>query len=290
MSSPAHTRLRHALSGLLALAATTAGAANPEPWTPARIASTKFESHAAFDPVTHEFYFVRSNPDFLGWRLFVTHCTRHGWSKPKPPAFAGDGVEADPWFTPDGKSLYFISTRSSDGVFRADLDIWVTDRIEGNRWQSPRRLPAPVNSEAQEWFPRLASDGWLYFGSARPGGFGKNDIWRAQREGDDWRVENAGPAFNTAGQEYEVEFSPDGTQAILMADDRFHVLTWADGAWQPRQLFATIVNAGEVIGAKYSPSGRSLLYSRDLHDARSGEFFIWRIQGEESWPPDCQQK
>jgi hypothetical protein len=74
-------------------------------WAPAAIASGQFESHGAFDPRVRDFYFVRSSPKFEGWRILVSHCGADGWSKPEPPAFAGDGVEADPWFTPDGRTL-----------------------------------------------------------------------------------------------------------------------------------------------------------------------------------------
>ena len=68
--------------------------ADVRPWKPAGISSPLFESHAAFDPRTGELYFVRSSPAFEGWRIFVSRCTPSGWSEPKPPAFAGDGVEA----------------------------------------------------------------------------------------------------------------------------------------------------------------------------------------------------
>ena len=87
---------------------------------------------AAFDPLSSDFYFVRSSPKFEGWRILVSHCGREGWTAPQDAPFAGDGVEADPWFTPDGRTLYFISTRSTDGVKRKDLDIWRVDR--GARW------------------------------------------------------------------------------------------------------------------------------------------------------------
>src|SRR5687768_7703997 len=76
--------------------------AEVRPWRPVGISSLQFESHAAFDPRTGDLYFVRSSPAFEGWRILVTQCTEKGWSEPKPPAFAGDGVEADPYFTPDG--------------------------------------------------------------------------------------------------------------------------------------------------------------------------------------------
>src|SRR5215510_1086529 len=95
-----------------------------EAWKPAGISSPQFESHAAFDPLTGDFYFVRSSPAFEGWRILVSHCGPSGWSKPESWALAGDGLEADPWFTADGNTLWFISSRSTDGVKRKDLDLW----------------------------------------------------------------------------------------------------------------------------------------------------------------------
>ena len=196
-----------------------AHATNIAPWAPRGISSPQFESHAAFDPRNGDLYFVRSSPQFEGWRILVSRCSKQGWSEPAAPEFAGDGVEADPWFTSDGSSLYFISTRSTDGVKRKDLDIWRVDRSAEGRWGSPTRLPEPVNSTGQEWFPRLAADGWLYFGSSRPGGLGKTDIWRARADAQGrWTASNLGPAINTEGDEYEPLVSPDGSSMIVMAD------------------------------------------------------------------------
>src|SRR5262249_39306746 len=94
---------------LLATTAAQAEAPRVESWTPAGISSPQFESHPAFDPLTKDFYFVRSSPKFEGWRLMVSTCTDQGWSPPRSPGFAGDGVEADPWFANGGHTLYFIS-------------------------------------------------------------------------------------------------------------------------------------------------------------------------------------
>ncbi len=46
------------------------------PWAPPGISSPQFESHGAFDPLTSDFYFVRSSPKFEGWRILVSHCGR----------------------------------------------------------------------------------------------------------------------------------------------------------------------------------------------------------------------
>jgi len=234
-------------------------------------------------------YFVRSTPQFSGWRILVSRCAPGAWSTPEPPSFAGDGVEADPWFTPDGGSLWFISTRSTDGVKRKDLDIWRVDRDASGKWGVPQRLPEPVNSTGAEWFPRLAADGWLYFGSDRPGGLGRTDIWRARVDASGkWSVENLGPAINTAGDEYEPLPSADGKRMIVMADGGLYETRALDAGWAPRVKLGPDVNQnGSEIGALLSPSGRSLLFSRDTKGPDSGEFFLWQEQGSEAWPPEC---
>jgi WD40 repeat protein len=278
----------HFLNGLAALLAAATLRAGVEAWTPPGISSPQFESHAAFDPLTGDFYFVRSSPSFEGWRIFVSHCGETGWSAPAPPVFAGDGLEADPYFTADGRTLYFISSRSTDGVKRKDLDIWRVDRDSAGAWGVPMRLPEPVNSTGAEWFPRPAPDGWLYLGSKRPGGLGGNDIWRARQEGGRWIVENLGPAINTAGDEFEPLPSPDGSRLIIMADGGLYESKRTPDGWAPKVKLPPEVNVnGTEIGAVFSPSGRTLLFARDTRGPASGEFFVLREGPAEPWPPAC---
>jgi len=274
----------------LAVGLVAAGAASDvRPWKPARISSPQFESHAAFDPRTSDLYFVRSSPQFSGWKILVSRCTGTGWSTPEPPAFAGDGVEADPYFTDEGRTLYFISTRPVDGAKRRDLEIWRVDRDDKGAWGAPTHLPEPVNSPGAEWFPRPSADGWLYFGSDRPGGLGATDIWRARLGATGaWTVENLGPEVNTPGDDYEPLPSPDGTRLILMADGDLFETRRTETGWAPRTKLGPEVNQpGMEVGPLFSPSGRSLLFARDTLGPDSGEFFVWHEQGPEAWPPDC---
>lgn len=258
-------------------------------WSPTGVSSELFESHAAFDPRTSDLYFVRSSKSFSGWRILTSRCEGKAWTKPMAAPFAANGAEADPWFTPDGKSVYFISTRITGSLKSKDLDIWRADRADDGSWSEPVRLPAPVNSGEAEWFPRLAPDGWLYFGSNRPGGYGKNDIWRARETSPGhWTAENAGPAINTAGDEYEPLPSPDGKRLVVMADGGLYESRMTPSGWSPRIKLGPEVNVnGSEIGALFSPTGRSLMFARDTGEPRSGEFFVWQPQGPEAWPPAC---
>ena len=284
---------RHSLLLLLMVAAPVAAAsghapAAVQPWTPAGVSSGLFESHPAFDPLNGDLYFVRSSKSFSGWRILASHCNGKAWTAPVPPSFAGAGLEADPWFTPDGRRLYFISSRANVGMHSNDLDIWRVDRSADGRWGTPVRLPAPVNSDQAEWFPRAAPDGWLYFGSNRAGGAGKNDIWRARESASgQWVVENV-KAVNTVGDEYEPLPSPDGKRMIVMADGGLYESRLGPAGWSARVKLGPQVNVnGTEIGALFSPSGKSLLFARDTGEAKSGEFFVWHADGHESWPPSC---
>lgn len=253
------------------------------------VSSSLWESHPAVDPATGDLWFVRSDKMFSGWHIFTSHCRDGRWSEPRPMPIAGRGLEADPWFSPDGRSLWFISTRSSGSESSAALDIWRVQRNAKGVWQAPERLPSPVNSDAAEWFPRPAADGWLYFGSRRPGGLGKDDIWRARREvGGDWRVENAGPGLNSADAEYEFQPSPDARWGILATDKgMYRVVAESDG-WHRAEKFAHEINAnGTEIGPMITPGGDGFVFSRDAGGNVSGEFFLASFEKKTRWPSRC---
>lgn len=274
---------------MLALLLAAGAAPVVEPWTPKGVSSDQFESHAAFDPWNSDLYFVRSNPDFTGWRIKFSHCTASGWSEPEDPPFAGDGVEADPWFEPDGRTLWFISSRTTDGIKGRGTDIWRVRRDASGRWGTPERLPDAINSPAYEWFPRLGRDGWLYYGSGRPGGLGKTDIYRARQDGaGTWISENLGPDINTPGDEYEPLPSPDGKRLIVQAGDSYFESRKTAKGWAPKVKLGPEINVnGSEIGATFSPSGRTWMFARDAKDGRSGEFFVVRTGAAENWPSKC---
>ncbi len=77
---------------------------------------------------------------------------------------------------------------------------------------------------------------------------------------------------------------------ILMADGGLYETRRAStgAGWSPRVKLPAEVNVnGSEIGAVFSPSGKSLLFSRDTKGPDSGEFFLLREGGREAWPPEC---
>lgn len=241
-----------------------------------QISSEMWESHPAIDPLTGDLWFVRSDSSFSGWRILVSRCKNGTLQPPVESPFAAAGIEADPYFSKSGTDFYYISSRNSGSKSSTDLDIWHVKRTPKGKWSEPEELPEPVNSKFAEWFPRPDSDGWLYFGSHRSGGVGKDDIWRARVNPDGkWTVENAGPVINTPDAEYEFLPSPDGKWALLATDKGLYRVDRGPGGWTHRSRLNNEINAtGTEIGPMLLDAGGSFLFSRDAGDKKSGELFI----------------
>jgi len=243
--------------------------AAPTIFAPGVISTGDYESHPAFTPDGSTLYFLKNSPGFDFWTIFVSRYAQGHWSTPQLAPFSGQYKDADPFITADGKHFFFISDRPVPGKAHRDLDIWTMDWL-GDRWSEPRNLGAPVNSEGHEWFPTVAADGTLYFGSDRPGGKGKTDLYRARLiDGKYAEPENLGDAINSAQEEYEPYIAPDQSFLIFMADNRdgrsdsdIFVSYQCHGAWTKAVPVGGGVNsAANEYSPKISPNGRIFFWT-----------------------------
>lgn len=282
---------------LAMLAGCTAAADTPAPmvatlWTPAAISGPGYEASPTFAPDGQTMIYLAADKDFQNYRLMQSRCEKGAWGKPVPPPFAMPlpVIEADPFITPDGQRLYYISSRHAPE--RQDFDIWYVERTIDGGWGEPRRLPEPVNSPAAELLPRTDADGRLYFGSDRAGSAGGGDIYVATevRPGE-WTVANPGAPVSGGGHEYEAEISRDGKTMVTVSDrgDRSHLYRY-------RREGERWIETGRIpadpaqfqVGPLLSPKGDRLLFAQ-RHGDRSGEMFLIDLVADpdRSWPPAC---
>jgi Tol biopolymer transport system component len=91
-----------------------------------------------------------------------------------------------------------------------------------SEWSEPVNLGPLVNSAFADEGPAISEDGLsLYFTSTRPGGFGGQDIWVAQRHdrAAAWGAPvNLGPTVNTAANENAPAFSRDGHRMFFVSN------------------------------------------------------------------------
>src|SRR6185295_7265360 len=194
----------------------------PEPTVFAEgiISTGDYDSHPAFTPDGKTLYFLRSDPNFSFWTILVSRFENGRWRTPQVAPFSGQYSDADPFITPDGSRFYFISNRPVAGKSKPDLDIWVMEKV-GPGWSQPRNVGAPVNSPGSEWYPTIAANGTIYFGSDREGGKGRTDIYRSRLvDGKYTEPENLGDAINSQFEEFEPYISADESFLIFMAGGR----------------------------------------------------------------------
>jgi Tol biopolymer transport system component len=183
------------------------------------ISTGDYETHPAFSPTGDTLYFLKCLPDANFCSICVSYNKNNRWSSPQIVSFSGKFTDVDPFVTKDGNTIYFVSNRPviEGEPVKEDWDIWKTER-SSTGWDKPVHLDSPVNSSASEYFPTIANNGNLYFGSSRNGGKGRADIYVSKFENNVYSApENMSDSINTPDNEYEPFIAPDESYIIFMA-------------------------------------------------------------------------
>jgi Tol biopolymer transport system component len=117
--------------------------------------------------------------------------------------------------SPDGRTALWFSRNRPGGA--GGYDIWMSRRSEPG-WAPA--TPVSFNSSGRDFDPAFSRDGRaVYFCSDRPGGIGKDDLYRVAVTPEGFGApENLGPKVNSAGNEYAPMLSPDGKRLLFSSD------------------------------------------------------------------------
>jgi len=150
----------------------------------------------------------------------ISYKTKDGWSFPsnqKIKNFHNQSQYANYLITTDGQYLLMaIEKKDSYG----ELDLYVSKRINDNKWDSPINLGPTINTIGNDYSPFLAADGVsLYFSSEGHSGYGTADIFVTKRLDDTWtnwsKPQNLGPIINTAGMDSKYNIPASGEYAYF---------------------------------------------------------------------------
>lgn len=157
-----------------------------------------------------------SRGDFHDARIWAAARDGRGWSVPVPLAIGdGDWRDSDPWLTPDGRWLYFVSNRPAPGraTGRDDLDLWRAPLRDG-RPGTPEHLAA-ASSPGEELGPEVHG-GALVFNSTRSGGPAALALYRSPLvDGLPSSPVAMPPPFNDGLAQGDLTFSADGRIALF---------------------------------------------------------------------------
>lgn len=216
-------------------------------------------------------------------------------------------TEGCPIEAPDGESLYIMSTRGPGG----DQDIWVAPATANGQFAAPRMLPAPINTDANDFCPTPLRGKALLFVSNRGGtdaygtaACGGGDIYltRQSPATGDWAAPrnlgcqaNGGP--NGTGTEYGPSILETDTGTLLFYSSGGLAGSGSQDIYVSRQLRDGGFGIGEPVGPLNSGTddmmpnvrkdGREIVFASSRSDGY-GAFDIWsstRSSVADTWSP-----
>lgn len=115
-----------------------------------------------------------------GSDLYIAQKSNGHWSKPQNLGGKINSAydETNPFLSQDGRSLYFSS---NNVIGMGGFDVYKATYSDYKKeWSEPANMGVPINSSRDETDFRLDREGSkAYFASARPGGYGKRDLYVA---------------------------------------------------------------------------------------------------------------
>jgi len=252
----------------------TAPGKAPALFAPGIVSTGLYERDMAVAPNGGELYFT-----IMGGFSVILRCrqVQGRWEGPEVAPFSGGPVvmDAEPALSPDGKRLFFLSTRPKDGSAPkpgwVNQDLWVVERTD-HGWSEPRNLGEQVNSEEEEFYPSVTRDGTLYFTRGKDKGK-VSEVWRARWDGKGFtKAERLPDVINGAGPVFNACISPDERMLVFCAAERKgslgasdHWISFrkADDTWtEPKNLGEPFNGQGlQAISPSFSSDGKYFFFA-----------------------------
>jgi outer membrane protein OmpA-like peptidoglycan-associated protein len=197
--------------------------ANPQPVSPRPVSAGLNTTPSQYFPVLtadeQTLLFTALKPEG-DEDLMVASFNGEVWSAPVSlsPDINTPENEGTASLAADGRTVVFTACQNRRGFGGCDL---YQSRKTGDVWSSPTNLGPNINTGNYESQPSLSADGRrLYFVSDRPGGQGRRDIWRSNRDADgNWQTPvNLGQPVNTAFNEASPFIHANG-QSLFFASE-----------------------------------------------------------------------
>ncbi len=238
-------------------------------------------STAVFSPDGNEVYWAPMvtfpGAIYSNGGLLVMRRVDGRWTPPAWASFSGPGLGDDvPFFSADGKRIYFISRRPLPGETRNGSEkIWYADRTSAG-WSEPRPLDPNVNSVDKHWQFSLDGRQNVYFAGRAPGGMGATDIYLARFTGDGYeKPVNVGEPINSGGIDDTPFLGPEGSYLLFSREfDLWVSFRDAQGTWSEPVNLGPEVNSPSIELCPIVTADGKYLFFLSQRDGESHAYWV----------------
>ncbi len=261
------------------------------------IISTKENSEfdLAFTPDGKTVFFTR-RVGSSKQKLWQTTFSNGVWTNPSQLPFSTDRDET-PFFSPDGKTLYFGSARpikGRPGKGNFDMNIWKV-RWKNNKWGYPKPLSKTINAiqaDKEEWpssnenfIFSLNNVDFIYTTMLR--GDKVIEVYKTTKKADKFsKPEKISGLFqNEKSWKYSAVLSPDGQYLLFnsyeaqggVGGEDIYISKKTSNGWTKAKSIGSMVNTkAEESSPRFSPDGKYFFFSRELKQ-NPNQDGIWSI-------------
>ncbi len=152
--------------------------------------------------------------------LFESRKIGEEWTVPVNlgPQINSAAWESQPSLSSDGRMLFFVSDRKG-GL--GNKDIYVSYKLDENRWTPAENLGTKINTPYEEISPFIhVNSRTLFFASNGRPGFGGFDLYRSERENLQWtEPTNFGSPVNTYEDQFSLFITADGQRGFYSHEE-----------------------------------------------------------------------
>ena len=139
----------------------------PELFAPGIISTGANEMNICFSPDGDAVFYFITGPSFRPRIILTSFIENSVWTKPMElPFFDIDRTDSYPFMTPDGKKLFFNSSRPYEGMDNSKgprhHEIWFAEK-DNTSWGRPQKIDFGGKYKGLGTFPSVASNGNIYF-------------------------------------------------------------------------------------------------------------------------------
>jgi Tol biopolymer transport system component len=228
------------------------------------VVSGPFEEVAAtFTPDANTVYFAQGT---ISMEICYSRRVAGQWGKLQVAAFSGRWGDWDPFLSPDGKQIYFVSNRPLDTTgenkLKRSTHLWYASQLGEDSWAEPQCLKDSFNMDGiGNYAPTVSRNRDLCFYSPQRDKAGKGKSYFAKWMGDHYS-EPKTLMLNGNEEISDPCIAPDESYIIFVSGNDLYISYRHGDGWGAGEKLGPQVNDGSSIyDPTLSPDGKMLYFT-----------------------------